>query len=215
MKKFSRYGVCIIVVLFFLLMNTPIYAYENTGNWHDEYFYDNEKELEKETREAIREILKEFYSQTSIKAIVVTVQDEEDKTGREIIQKAMQKYKKEDTVVIVFSMNRKFITCSNEKVDILPYSRSILSISESEYDKFAKNSVVNILKQIAYDEGKYFSIQKEKVNFFELLADDGLMYIIMSGMTIVTVIAIIFVVIILVIFIIRLCIEQLIEYFSS
>ena len=215
MKKFSRYGVCIIVVLFFLLMNTPIYAYESTGKWHDEYVYDNEEELEEETQEAIRETLEEFYNQTSIKAIVVTVQNEKDKTGNEVVHETMEEYGKDDVIVLLFSKGRKLISCSYEDIDIFPYIRSIVGVSSIEYDNFIKNAVENILKQIAEAENKTFKIQKEKVNLLELLSGEDMKNLLEIVMSVGSIVVIIFIVLILEIFIIRLCIEELINTFSS
>jgi len=215
MKKFLRYKVGIIVVLFFLLVNTPIYAYEGTENFHDEYVYDDGKELGEETQEAIRETLKEFYNQTSIKAVVVTLKEEEGKTGSELVHKTMETYEKESEVVILFSLNRKIINCSYENIDIFPYIKSILNISENEYNTFVENSVVRILKQIAKAENKSFNTQTENTNISNLLSGEDLKSMLNFIVAVGTIIVSIFLALVIVIFIIVLCIKTLIDTFSS
>ena len=224
MRKFLRYGLSIIIALFIMSiycvyasgMSIPVYAYESAEFYEKQYVYDDGEELKEETMEMLQNTLNEFWKQTDIRVVVVTLQDEEEKTGREITEKAMQKYGKEDVIVILFSLNRKIINCSYENVDIFPYIKNIISISENEYSTFVENSVVGIIKLIAEAENKKFSTRpEENTNILSLLGEESLVSMLKVILTIGTVIIIALVVVILVIFLIILCIEKLIDSFSS
>lgn len=221
MKKIYRCGLGIIVILFIMStqcvyalgMSIPVYAYENT---EFEYVYDDGEELEQETQEELRNTLNEFWNQTDIRVIVATLKDEKEKTGREVTEKAMQEYAKEDVIVVLFSLNRKIINCSYENIDIFPYIKNIMSTSEEEYNTFIKNAVNGIIKQIAKAENKQFSTKTpDNTNIWSLLAEESLVSMIKVMLAIVTVIIIAFAVVILVIYIIVLCIKTLIDTFSS
>jgi len=220
MKKICRCGLSIIMVIFImstqcvyaLAMSIPVYAYEGT---EFRYVYDDGEELKEETQEELQNTLTEFWNQTNIKVIIVTLQDEKGKTGREITEKAMQEYAKEDVIVVLFSLNRKIINCSYENIDIFPYIKNIMSTSEEEYNTFIKNAVNGIIKQIAQAENKKFSTQTENTNVLNLLIEESLISMLKIMLAVVTVIIIAFLVLVLVIYIIVLCIKNLINIFSS
>lgn len=215
MKKCSRYAVSCILLLFFLLTCNPIYAYENTKLEDSKYVYDNGKELKEETQEELENTLKDFFAQTNIRAIIVTACGDDSKSSSEIIEEAMEEYGNDDFVVLLFSKNRRLLSCSYQKINISPYIKRILSVNENKYDNFIKDSVVSILKQIAESEHKKFNVKKDRVTLQELLSNEEVKSMLDFVISFGSIFVIIFIIINIEVYIIRLCIEELINTFRS
>lgn len=211
MKKRSRYVVGFILLLLFYFISVPIQAYQQ-----ENYVYDEGEELQEEVKEEVRQILKDFNNQTHIKAIVVTLRKEAEQEGKQLVEDVMQRYNQRNTMVIIFSQNRRIVSCSYVKVDIFPYIKSIFNTDTNyEYGKFVKSATIGILQQIAEEENVKFSIPVEKVNFIELLGGEDLRNLILAVSIIISIIVIAMTILLLEIFIIGLCITELINTFSS